>query len=56
MPLLLTIGLDDPLPERIAAVVDARVVSYPVVPACYALDGQLYVESHRVIGRWLQPD
>jgi hypothetical protein len=56
MPLLLVIGLDDPVPERIAAVVDARVVSYQTVPACYALDGQLYVESARVMGRWLQPD
>jgi hypothetical protein len=56
MHLLITIGLDDHLATRVPEVVDARVVSYPVVPQCWALDGKVFVESARVAGRWLQPD
>ncbi len=55
-PLLVTVGLDDPLEEALRARLEARVVAYPALPAAYALDGRLYVESWRVAGRWLQPD
>ena len=54
--LLITIGLDEHLVARIREAVDARVVSYPDVPKACAMDGQVQVESHRVVGRWLEPD
>jgi hypothetical protein len=56
MRLLIAIGLDEPLADRLRDALEARVVVYPAVPALYALDGALRVESARVAGRWLVPD
>ena len=56
MRLLVTIGLDEPLAERLRDVLKACVVAYPAVPELYALDGRLRVASARVAGRWLDPD
>jgi hypothetical protein len=56
MPLLITIGLDEHLAERVRGALDARVVSYPDVPSAWTCDGQVLIESARVFGRWLEPD
>jgi hypothetical protein len=55
MDLLVTIGLDSELVQRVRQVFDARVVAYPAVPRLYSLDGQVRVESASVAGRWLEP-
>ncbi|MDP3277592.1 MAG: hypothetical protein Q8Q09_20565 [Deltaproteobacteria bacterium] len=55
-PLLVVVGLDEVLVARLRLSLAARVVSYPNVPAMYSLDGQLYVSSASVAGRWLAPN
>ena len=60
--LLVVIGLDDPLVERLRDGFRARLgepprfAVYASPPPIYALDGRVLAESGRVMGRWLRPD
>jgi len=53
--MLVTIGLDVDVVQRLRERLEARVVAYPAVPRLYSLDGHVRVESASVAGRWLEP-
>jgi hypothetical protein len=53
--LLVTIGLDPDLVERLRGALEARVVAYPAVPRLYSVEGRVRVDSASVSGRWLEP-
>ncbi len=55
MDLLVTIGLDPDLVQRLRGVLEARLVAYSAVPRLYSLEGRVRVESANVSGRWLEP-
>ncbi|MBN9166928.1 MAG: hypothetical protein BGO98_39940 [Myxococcales bacterium 68-20] len=55
MELLIVIGLDADLVQRLRSVLEARVVAYPAVPRIYSLEGRVFVESASVVGKWLEP-
>jgi len=54
--LLVTIGLDADLVQKLRGVLDARLVAYASPPSLHSIDGRVHVESATVAGRWLQPD
>jgi hypothetical protein len=53
--LVVTIGVDADIVDQLRRALEARVVAYPAVPRLYSLEGQVFVESATVAGRWLQP-
>jgi hypothetical protein len=53
--LLIAIGVDADIVQRLRDALDARIVAYPAVPRLYSLEGGVRVESATVAGRWLEP-